>query len=241
MNDTAPEGKKTNPENLLYRSRMEICRILQTLAQEHSPITANIKHGHPFSSYVLSADPAAGRFVIAYSVHKLINAMLLGLPSVEFTATDQHGLHYTFEAANPEETRIDGEHAIQFSLPTSLLMHNRREYPRYSVPAKVSLRCIADEAGFIPFESHINDISQDGLGCLIYNPDINLESGTILHGCRIILPTGDAVVTDLELRYATRVTLPDGTLANSAGFRFFQKSDELAKVTNQFIQDLDKK
>jgi c-di-GMP-binding flagellar brake protein YcgR len=241
MSDTASQAKKPSPENLLYRSRMEICRILQALAQEHSSISANIKHGHPFSSYVLAVDPVAGHFVIAFCVHKLINAMLLDLPSVEFTATNRQGLHYTFEATSPEETRIDGEHAIQFSLPKSLLMHNRREFPRFPVPPEVSLRCIADEAGYIPFESHINDISQDGLGCLIYDPDINLETGTLLHGCRIILPNGDAVITDLELRYAAKVTLPDGSLANAAGFRFCQKSDELAKLTNQFIQDLDKK
>jgi hypothetical protein len=119
-------------------------------------------------------------------------------------------------------------------------MHNRREYPRFAVPAEVSLRCVADEAGFMPFESHINDISHDGLGFLIYDPDINLQAGTILSGCRIVLPNGEAVVTDLEVRHAQRVKLPDGSIANSAGFRFAKPSSDLAKVIRQFIRDLDK-
>jgi c-di-GMP-binding flagellar brake protein YcgR len=240
MSEPAAPGKTAKPENLLFRSRLEISRILQTLGQMHSTISADIS-GHPFSSRLLAVDAGTGRFVVAYSGHKVINAMLMKSPKVEFTVTDQQGLHYSFEAANPEETLIEGEHAIQFAFPKALAMHNRREYPRYAVPAEVSLRCVADEGGFIPFESHINDISHDGLGCLIYDSDINLEAGTILHGCRIVLPNGDAVVTDLELRYAARITLPDGSLANSAGFRFIQQSNDLAKVIKQFIQDLDKK
>jgi c-di-GMP-binding flagellar brake protein YcgR len=240
MSEPAAPAKSAKPENLLFRSRLEISRILQTLGQAHCTISANI-NGHPFSSRLLAADTGTGRFVIAFTEHKVINAMLMKSPKVEFTATDQQGLHYSFEAANPEETVLAGEHAIQFSFPKALAMHNRREYPRYAVPAEVSLRCVADEGGFMPFESHINDISHDGLGCLIYDPDIHLETGTILHGCRIVLPNGDAVVTDLELRYAAGIKLPDGSLANSAGFRFANQSDDLAKVIQQFIQELDKK
>lgn len=237
MSEPAAPGKK--PENLLFRSRLEISRMLQTLAQAHCAISADI-NSHPFASRLLAADENGGRFVIAYSGHKAINALLMKSPTVKFTVTDQQGLHYSFEAANPEETVIEGEHAIQFSFPKALAMHNRREYPRFTVPAEVSLRCVADEAGFMPFESHINDISHEGLGCLIYDPDINLEAGTILSGCRIVLPNGDAVVTDLEVRHTNRLRLPDGSFANSAGFRLAKPSDDLAKVIRQFIRDLDK-
>jgi c-di-GMP-binding flagellar brake protein YcgR len=228
------------PENLLYRSHIEICRILQVLAQELSPISAELRNGHPFASHILSVDPETGRFTIAYSGHKLINTMVLESPAVEFTATDRQDLHFSFEASAPEETQFDGQPAIQFALPKSLLLHNRREHPRIPVRADVSLRCIADEAGVIPFESHVTDISHDGVGCLIYDPDINLETGTILRGCRIVLPNGDDVVADLELRHATTTVLADGSLAKSAGFRFFQKTDDLEKLVKQFMRELDK-
>ena len=230
---------KRKPENLLFRSRLEIGRILQTLAQAHYPVSADI-NGHPFTSRLLAADAGAGRFVIAYSEHKAINAMLMKSPTVAFTVTDLQGLHYSFAAANPEETLTDGEHAIQFSFPNALAMHNRREYPRFAVPAEVSLRCVADEAGFMPFESHIDDISHDGLGCLIYDPDIHLEAGTILRSCRIVLPNGNAVVTDIEVRHISSSRQPDGTLVHRAGFRFVQTPGETAKLIGLFIQDLDK-
>lgn len=228
------------PENLLFRSHIEIVRLMQVLAREKCHIAAELKGGHPFSSFLVAADPAADRFAISYSPHKTINAMLLSSPEVEFTATDQQGLNFTFTALAPEEVQIGGEPAIQFALPKSLLMHNRREHPRIPVPADLSLRCIADEGGFIPFESHVADVSHDGLGCLVYDPDINLEDGTILHGCRIVIPGGDAIVVDIELRHITSSRQPDGTLVHRAGFRFVQKPGEIAKLTGLFIQDLDK-
>lgn len=240
MSAPAVSGRTATPENLLFRSRLEICRILQLLAQEQSPLTAALDHGQPFASHFLAVDPCNGHFTIAYCARKESNAMLLESPSVEFTATDRHGLHFSFTAAHPEEIQHDGQAAIRFVLPGTLLLHNQREHARVPVPAAVSLRCIADEAGVIPFESHITDVSHDGLGCLIYDPDINLEPGALLRGCRIILPDGDAVIAELEVMHIATVTLPDGRTAHRAGLRFVQRRDEIAKLVNLFIQDLGK-
>ncbi|MDP1633444.1 MAG: flagellar brake protein [Gallionellaceae bacterium] len=241
MNVPAAPEKRTPPENLLFRSHLEICRIMQHLAQEHSPVAAEIPNGHIFKSFILSADASSGHFVVSYCIHKPINSMLLSSPSVEFTATDHQALHYTFEATSPEEIQYEGQPAIQLVMPVTLLLHNRREHPRIPVPTDVSLRCVADEAGFMPFESHVTDISHEGLGCMVFDPAINLEAGTILHGNRIVLPNGNAVVADLELRYVTTNTLADGSVVNRAGFRFVQKPDEIRELIGYFIQDLDRK
>ena len=240
MTSPTPTGDLTVSGNLLFRSRIEISRLLGVLVQANCSLSAQIMNNHPFASKLLALDAAEEHFIIAYSQHKTINSMVLGSPSVEFTA-QHNNHHYTFTGTAPEETRFDNQPAIQFVLPKTLLLHNRREHPRIPIPENISLRCIADEAGFIPFESHITDISHDGLGCLIYDTDIILEKGGILRGCRIILPNGEAVIADLELRYATPTTLPDGTRANRAGLHFIQTPDEIKKLINFFIQDMDKK
>jgi c-di-GMP-binding flagellar brake protein YcgR len=228
------------PENLLFRSHIEIVRLMQVLARERCRLSAELKGGHPFASSIISFDPDTERFAISYSPHKQINTMLFAAPSVEFTATDHMGLHYTFEVVSPEETMIDGQPAIQFPLPKALYLHNQREHPRITIPANISLRCVADEGGFIPFESHVTDISHDGMGCLVYDPDINLETGTILKDCRIIMNNGDAVIADLELRHISKATLADGTLIQRAGFQFANKTPEQDKLIGVFIKDLDK-
>lgn len=231
----------SRPDNLLFHSHIEICRILQVLAQERSPLSAQVGKGHLFKSQMLAVDAAGGHFSVTYGTDKSTNSMLLELPAVEFTAIDHQGLHFTFDASTPEETQAAGEPAIQFALPKMLLLHSRREYPHIPIPADISLRCVADAGGVLPFESHITDISHDGLGCLIYDPCVILEKGNILHGCRIIAPDGDVVVADLELRYATACPLPDGGIAHRAGFRFMQRPDGIPKLVGLFIQNLDKK
>lgn len=235
-----PPEKKIASANILFRSRIEICRFMDVLAQERCAVSAQVMNRHPFSSNLLSVNAATEHFVVAYSQHKTINSMVLGSPAVEFTVNHKDQ-HYTFTGTAPEETRFENLPAIQFVLPKTLLLHNRREHPRIPIPENMSLRCIADEDGFIPFESHITDISHDGLGCLVYDPDIVLEKGSVLKGCRIILPNGDAVIVDLELRYATPLTLADGTQANRAGLHFIQTPEQIQKLINHFIQDLDKK
>ncbi len=232
---------KRNPENLLFRSRTEICRILQGLAKENCPVSAEVKDGRTFASHLLSAAPETDRLTVAYSSSKLINTLVLDSPALKFTATTSKDVHFSFEAASPEESVFEGQPAIQFALPRTVLLHNRRENARLPVPADVSLRCIADEKGVIPFESRITDISRDGLGFLIYDPDVHLEGGAMLHGCRIILPSGEAVVADLQVRHATTIVLPNGSLARQAGFRFHQETDEAATILNHFMQDLDVK
>jgi hypothetical protein len=70
--------------------------------------------------------------------------------------------------------------------------------------------------------------------------DVQLEPNTILKGCRIIIPGGDSVEADLELRHITSIALPDGTMAHRAGFHFVEQPDGNSKLVNVFIQDLGK-
>lgn len=238
---TAPAklGKTKQPENILYRSRIEICRILDALAKDRSSISAEILSDKMFVSHIYHVDQHAGNFVISYCANKLMNSKLFESPSLKFTASF-HDAHLIFEVFNPTETLFDGQPAIQFALPNTLIRYHRREHPRIPVPAEVSLRCIADAEGVAPFESRISDISHDGFGCMLYDREIQLKSGTVLKSCRIIIPNGMAVVADLVLRYTTMTTLPDGTLAYRAGLRFIQRPDEIEGLINYFIQDLDK-
>jgi len=239
---TPSDAKKARPDNLLFHSHIEICRILQMLAREHCHIVAEVGEHLPFKAFMLALDLPHGRFTTTFSANKEANSALLAFPdAVEFTASDSQGLLYTFEASSPEETQIDGQPAIHFNLPRALLLHNRREHARFFTSNDLSLRCIADAAGFMPFESHITDVSHDGLGALIYDHGINLEQGAILKGSRIITPKGEAVTADLELRHINTVLLPDGTTANRAGFHFIQAPSEISQLIGLFIQNMDKK
>lgn len=235
---TEPDNK-TSPGNVLYLSRIEICRLLQSLAKNNGSIIAEIGASWTFISHILLVDPVKDHFVISYCANKLLNSKVLELPALKFTASYQEA-HLVFEAVNPVEIQFEGQPAIQYAIPSALSYCQRREHPRIRIPAEISLRCIADAGGFIPFESRITDISHDGLGILLYDRDIKLEPETVLKGCRIIIPGGKAIVADLVVRHVKMIHLQDGTLACRAGLRFIQRSDEIAELVNFFIQNLDK-
>lgn len=236
----APNPAMQQPPSgdILYRSRADICRILQFIASDHCSISAEIGSNRLFVSHILAVNPDTGHFVIAYCSNKSANSVLFGLPEVEFTASHQ-GAHVVFRVSKPKDTQFDEQPAIQFELPQSVTLYHRREQPRIPVPDDVSLRCVADADGVISFEARITDISLGGMGGLLYNPDIVLQTGTVLKGCRIIIPNGEAIIADLEVRYTKKITLADGTLINRAGVRFMQRPQGIEALINMFAKDLD--
>lgn len=223
---------------MLYCSRIEIYRILQALEHKRSSLFVEIGDGRMFVSHVLSVDPDTGHFVIAYCANKSLNNALFDLPVLEFTA-NHRGAQLVFQVSHPSDTQFDGRPAIQFEFPQSLILHHRREQPRIPTPQDVSLRCVADEGNAISFEARITDISLDGMGGMLYDSGIMLTAGTVLKGCRIITPRGEAIVADLKVRYTVTVTLPDGTLARRAGVRFMQKPEQIQALIDMFVRDLD--
>jgi hypothetical protein len=241
MNSSVPPVTEKPPaRNALYRSRIEIFRILQALAKNQSSIIAEVGRNRTFASHILLVNLRKGFFVISFCSNKFLNSKALALPAVKFTASHQDG-HVEFNASGPVETRLNGRPAIRFALPQVLILYHRRDQPLIPANANASLRCIANAGGYISFESHLVDVSHDGLGTLLYDSEIKLDSPTVLKGCRIITHSGKAVIADLLIRKISLITLPDGTAANRADLRFIQRPDEIVELVNFFIDDLDKK
>lgn len=100
---------------------------------------------------------------------------------------------------------------------------NRREHPRFRVPSDVPLRCIADCAGVASFEAQIVDISRGGIGGMIYDPGVRLSPGTVLKRCRLVIPGGETIFADLEVRNTRSIVQPGGGLALCSGVRFLDQ------------------
>lgn len=224
--------------NVLYRSQIEICRLLEALATNHC--SASVKfETRMVVLHILHVDADNGYFVCSYCANKLLNSALLKEPSLKFTAR-LNDADLVFEASNPAEALFDGQPCIQFALPDALISYHGRSQPRLLIPSEASLRCIADAEGVLPFEAHIVDISHEGLGGVVFDREVHLKPEDVLKRCRIIIPDDGAVVADLEVRYVTAIALPDGVPAFRAGFRFIQTPDEIPELIDFFNQDLDR-
>ena len=222
---------------ILFRSRIEIGRILDALVASRSTVSADLDGERLFLTRLLCVDPDREFFAIAYSEQKSANAGALEQSSLTLHATHE-GARIEFSAANPTDTLIQDEAAIRLEFPVVLVRFQRRQYPRYALSTDVSLRCVADSRGFAPFEARIADISRGGLGVMIYDPDIHLPPGTVLRDCRIMIPQRESVITDLQVRYTRPVVLGDGSRVNRSGLQFLQKTDELEALIRVFVVDL---
>jgi len=100
---------------------------------------------------------------------------------------------------------------------------NRREHPRFKIPPNVPLRCIADCTGVASFEAQIVDISRGGIGGMIYDRGVRLSPGTVLKGCRLVIPGGETILVDLEVRNTRSIVQSDGGLALCSGVRFLDE------------------
>jgi len=222
-------------DGVLFRSRIEIARVLEELARREVVVSADVGDAeHLFLTCVLGVAADGQSFVVAYGPDKEWNNALLHEKSVRFHANSGPS-RIEFSAGEPAEILFEGRGAVRFTIPDALLRSQLRDHPRFTVPEDASLRCIADCAGVASFEARIVDISRGGMGGMIHDPGIKLPPGTLLKGCRIVLPGADAVVADLEVRYSIPVVQPDGSLVQRTGVKFRGDPRGLEALLEKFV------
>jgi c-di-GMP-binding flagellar brake protein YcgR len=220
---------------LISRSPQEIARLLAMLAARGEALTSRLGQGElAFESRLLHVDPGRAFIVIALSADETANRSLLARPRASFHAS-AGGWRIEFAAAEPQPVQYDGRAAIRLRFPEILVSQQRRVHERVSVQPRVPLHFVADAGGVISFDCAIVDIGAGGIGFLQYAPDITLEPGTLLKGCRIEPPGHAPVTVDLEVRYSAPVTLADGRRALHSGCRFIDPSPEVKALLDAYF------
>jgi len=220
----------------MLRAPQEIARVLNSLVMRGEPIVSAQDGGRLlFRSRLRFIDPAHAYIIIELGADEAANKALLARPRATFHA-EPSGWHVEFAAADPKPTGAhEGAAGIRLRFPEIVAGHRRRENERAEAPPRLELRCLVDEAGVIPFDGTIANVSKGGIGFLQYDPTISLEPGTVLKGCRIRSPGGDSIVVDMEVRYSQLVTLADGRRVQNSGCRFVDLSaEESARIEALF-------
>ena len=202
----------------MSRSATEIARVLDKARQERVTVTAFFP-SFVFESRLLHVDARGGRLVLARSPVEAANAAVLARPRCTFHC-DMAGWHVEFVCAQARAVVFQGQGLIQCGFPELLASNPRRQHDRVRITPPLPLRVQADAAGLMPFDAMILDFGAGGIGFLAYATHITLEPGTVLRGCRMVLPGGAQCVTDLEVRYSQAITLPNGRRAMRSGCLF---------------------
>jgi c-di-GMP-binding flagellar brake protein YcgR len=218
---------------LMSRSPKKIARVLGKAKDEGVLVTAFFP-SFTFQAELLLVDPGAGRIVLDRSPVEAANAAVLSRPRCTFHC-EMAGWHVEFVAAEPRAVVIRRTNLIQCRFPELLATNSRRAHERVRLQAPLPLRVHADAGGIMPFEALILDLGFGGVGFLAYPSTITLEPGTVLRGCRILLPRGVQCVTDLEVRYSQAITLPNGKRAMRSGCRFLSACPELGALAKRVL------
>ena len=220
---------------VLSRSPADIARVLAMLLGRGQALRCDLAGGEiAFESRLLFVDPARAYILMAAGASEPAVAALLARPRASFHSSPDNW-HIEFAAAGPQRAEHAGRPAIRLGFPDILVTQQRRAYERVSLQPQVPLQFVADAGGPISFDGEMVDISAGGLGYLQYAPNITLEPGTLLKGCRIELPGRRPVTVDLEMRYSRMETLPDGSRAVRSGFRFVNSPPALQALLESFF------
>ena len=220
----------------MLRLPEEIARVLNSLVMRGQAIVSDLDGGkRPFQSRVRYVDPERTYIIIELSSDELANQALFARSRATFHA-EPGGWRIEFAAADPQHTSPhEGAPGIKLRFPEIVSGHRRRADTRVEAPAEKQLRCIIDEAGVMPFDGTMVNVSKGGIGFLQYDPTITLEPGTVLRGCRIYSADGDSIVVDMEVRYSQLIDLGDEQQMQSAGCRFLNLSvEDAARIGKMF-------
>jgi flagellar brake protein len=182
-----------------------------------------------FQAQLVHVDPRAGRILMSRSALAAANAAVLARPRCTFHC-EIAGWHVEFIAAEPRAVALRRRELIQCRFPELLASNPRRSHDRVRLKAPLPLRVYADTRGIMPFDALILDLGAGGIAFLCYACSITLEPGTVLRGCRIVLPNRSECVVDLEVRYTQAITLPNGHRAMRSGCLFLGPCPQLAAL-----------
>lgn len=252
MSDTTHSPSSTDQE--LYKStpipeedgkdytltaRGEILAVLRALIQQGSLITMYFNQGKDFllttvltlanedQTLIFDAGNSATANARALASERLICVGQLDKIKIQFVlerlTSAQHQGHPAFMAA----------------LPTTLQRLQRREFYRLTLPVLQPLVCIIppqhDDNRLAEAELSVLDISGGGMGLLVKNDGLQLNTDVLIKDCRTALPQIGMLICDLRIRSLYEITLRNGQRHKRAGAQFVKLSNNMQQMLQRYI------
>ena len=221
-------------------SRVEIAYILRSLAKSGALVTAYFNGGREFVvTAVLSVDAERRILILDSGAKNETNQRLLRSQDLSLVST-QDGIKVQFATDAAQAATFEGRPAFRVAFPDSLLKLQRREFYRMPTPVLHPIKCEVPAAQGQRVELAVADISLGGV-CLV--GEVNgapLEIGTLLEGCKILLPDAAALATDICVRNSYLVTLKNGQKSRRSGCEFLRLGGQQEAALQRYIIRLER-
>ncbi len=228
----------------LVSSPLEILSILRSIESRRALLRMHIEGREvAIITNILEIDAAANSFIVDNSADEDFNRRLTSAELVSFD-TNIDRVRIRFSTAQVTSCMQDGMPAIRVPIPESLQRIQRREYYRVNIP--VSNRAsatftIRDEKGERTVKFELKDISAGGISIFDNAHVLDNSLGTLYKNCRIELPGAGIVETHLMVMRSLDEILFNGKESRLIGCRFFELSNPMNFIVQQYIGKLERK
>ncbi len=224
-------------EKYLLRSPRQIRRLLSSLIEQRSVVTAHMGgRDQSFPTAVLEVDEDDDWVLLDASANEAVNRTAEQAPYLLcFAQLDR--VRVRFRVEELERIEQDGRPAFRIPLPGSLYYLQRREFYRLETPVTDSPTCIIripGDAGEQPreFEVRAIDISGGGMAIMLAPGMPLLEVRKNYPDCLLMLPEHPPISLPLQVCSQFKQTLANG----SEGFRVGLQFGELPRGADESIQ-----
>ena len=221
----------------LLRSKKEIIHVLRAVMQKNELVTAYFNEGKDFFvTTILAVAPEAETLLLDQGPDEALNKKVLMSEKIVFLST-QDRVRVQFVSNRIEPTQHNDRPAFQVAIPDTLLKLQRRDYYRLTMPIYNPVKCVIPIPGADTIEVSVADLSVGGVGVIGYPPEIELKTGILYPGCRIVLPDVGTIVTTLEIKNTFEITLRNGQISKRSGCQFVNlPASQEAMVQRYIIQ-----
>jgi c-di-GMP-binding flagellar brake protein YcgR len=233
--------ESTDDSRYLVTNRLEIVRILRSLAQRNELVSAFFNNGKDLLlTSVLTVYPEIDTVVLDCGSNNDLNQRILRAEKIIFvTALDKVKVQFISQGIEP--SNFENKPAFVVPLPTQVLQLQRREYYRLTTPIVNPLKCKVPLGEGRVEEFPIIDISAGGIGMILANSvALPLKVGSTYPGCRIELPGVGTLELTLGIQSLFEVTLKNGAKSLRSGCQFVNLHPSMETLIQRFILRLER-
>lgn len=224
-------------------SRREIISLLRGLKDSNQFISMLIHDGaEVFITSILDVDDSNNTVTVDSAPGQLANQRIVEAHRVSFEGLlDKIGIQ--FSTTGVHLANFENRPALQFSIPSSLIRLQRREYYRINTPVSTPIKVgfpveLNDKPEVLKLS--LVDISCGGIAVLDERKILDCTPGKIYEHCTLELPTIGTIDVTLEIRNSQDLVLLNGKTNRRIGCQFSNLSNSVLTSVQRYIMKLER-
>ena len=236
----ARHDSAANQEEFLIANRVGIVQKLRQIAKTNRMVTATFNGGaQTMNTAILDVIRDMDLVAIDYGPTEAINQQMLKADRIIFK-TDLDGVDVQFTVTSITKAKYQGQPVFAIPIPETMLWIQRRQAYRVRVPLGVPAHLEMEDSESGNLDKYtVLDISAGGLAIQDDQNRLNLDPGTVITNCRLVLPDHGSAEITLEVRNRFPVNRNNRSAGQRLGCAFVNLNMNFASNIQRYIHAME--